>query len=211
MAEPTDPELLEGWRKGDMRCGEKLAARYFMAVRAYFLNKAPAAHEDLVQETFVRLSSKRDSFAGRSTFRVFVFGVARMVLLEYLRAKQRAARFNPMEHSVADTEGGRMSSLMARDESHRIVLDALRELPLADQELLELYYWQQLTAKEIAALQGLPEPTVRSRIRSALKRTGKAFAALREAPAAEPAAEETLEGWLGELRSELAGLKVSYG
>lgn len=210
MADPSDTELLDRWRGGDARAGEQLATRYFMAIRAYFLNKAPAAHEDLVQETFMRLASKRDSYAGRSSFRVFLFGVARMILLEHLRAKQRAARFDPMEHSVADTQGGRMSSLMARDQSHRLLLDALRELPLADQEILELYYWQKLSAREIAELQNLPEPTIRSRVRAALKRAGKAFATLRETPGAEPAGEEQLEGWLGELRRELAGLKVSY-
>ena len=209
MADVSDTELLDRWRGGDARAGEKLATRYFMPIRAYFLNKAPAAHEDLVQEVFVRLSSKRDSYAGRSSFRVFLFGVARMVLLEYLRAKQKAARFDPMEHSVADTQGGRMSSLMARGESHRLLLDALRELPLADQEILELYYWQKLTAREIAEVQGLPEPTIRSRVRAALKRAGKSFDELRAAPSNDAVGDEALEGWLGELRRELGGLKVS--
>ncbi|PRQ07828.1 RNA polymerase sigma factor [Enhygromyxa salina] len=206
MAAATDAELLDRWRGGDMQAGDTLAGRYFMAIRSYFLNKAPAEHEDLVQETFMRLSSKRDSYRGASSFRVFLFGVARMILLEHLRAKQRAGRFDPMEHSVADVDGGRMSSLMAKGESHRMVLDALRELPLADQELLELYFWQKLTAGEIAELQGLPEPTVRSRVRSALKRVNGFYAKLASSPPREPV---TVEGWLGELRDELENLSLA--
>jgi RNA polymerase sigma-70 factor (ECF subfamily) len=206
MAEPSDAELLDRWREGDLRAGEALAVRYFVAMRAYFLNKAPAAHEDLVQETFLRLASKRERYRGTSSFRVFLFGVARMVLLEHLRAKQRSERFDPIEQSVADVEGGRMSSLLAQHESHRVLLDALRELPLADQELLELYYWQKFTAGEIAAALELPEPTVRSRVRAALKRVGKIYAEL--LGLGQHSDEAEVEGWLGELRLELANLRV---
>ena len=207
MPEPTDAELLDAWREGDLRSGDALAVRYFTVIRAYFLNKVPAEHEDLVQETFMRLSSKRDRYRGESSFRVFLFGVARMVLFEHLRAKQKAERFDPLEQSVADLEGGRMSSLMAQHESHRVLLDALRELPLVDQELLELYYWQKLTAGEIARVQSLPERTVRSRVRAALKRVGKAYAELVGQPQVREEAE--VEGWLGELRGELAGLRLA--
>ena len=207
MVETADGELLDRWRGGDLRAGDALVGRHFATIRAYFLNKAPAEHEDLVQETFVRLLRKRDNYRGASSFRVFLFGIARMILFEHLRARQHAGRFDPLEQSVADLEGGRMSSLMAQRESHHVLLAALRELPIVDQELLELYYWQKLTAGEIAELQGLPERTVRSRIAAALKRAGKAHAELAGQPDARSEAE--LAGWLAELRAELAGLRVA--
>lgn len=207
MDEPTDLELLERWRAADMRAGERLVGRHFPAIRAYFLNKASAEHEDLVQETFARLASKRDSYRGASSFRVFLFGIARMILFEHLRGRQRAGRFDPLEHSVADLEGGRLSSLMAQRESHRQLLAALRELPLVDQELLELYYWQKLTAGEIAEIQGLPERTIRSRVAAALKRAGKAHAAHAGRPLVHSDAE--VEGWLAELKAELSGLRIA--
>jgi RNA polymerase sigma-70 factor (ECF subfamily) len=113
-----------------------------------------------------------------------------------------------MEHSVADLEGGRMSSLLAKRESHRVLLDALRELPLADQELLESYYWQRLTAREIGELQSLPEPTIRSRLRAALKRLTTAYAEISSRPH-EREFEGELENWLVELRGEISGLEVA--
>jgi RNA polymerase sigma-70 factor (ECF subfamily) len=203
MRETSDGELLDRWRLGDSRSGEQLTARHFMTVRAYFLNKAPSEYEDLVQETFLRVSSKRDNYRGTSSFRAFLLGIARMILLEFLRAKQRAQRFDPLEHSVADVEGGRMSSALARDESHRLLLAALRELPLAEQELLELYYWQRLTAREIGELQATPESTVRSRVRAALDRANRVYAQLERQPERDAA---KLEGWLDELGRELMGI-----
>lgn len=207
MGDTTDMELLERWRGADMQAGDQLVGRHFQAIRAYFLSKAPADYEDLVQETFTRLSSKHDRFRGTSSFRVFLFGIAHMILFEHLRARQRAGRFDPLEQSAVDLDGGRMSSLMAQRESHRVLLAALRELPLVDQEVLELYYWQKLTAGEIAAVQALPERTVRSRIAAALRRVGKLHAELTAHPQARSDAE--VEGWLAELRSELASLRVA--
>jgi RNA polymerase sigma-70 factor (ECF subfamily) len=208
MAEASDVELLARWRDGDLRAGDTLAARYFLLIRGYFVNKAPADHEDLVQETFARLSSKRDRYRGESSFRVFLFGVARMILLEHLRAKQRDQRIDPMEHSVADLEGGRMSSLLAQREAHRMLLDALRELPLADQELLELYYWQKLTAREIGELHSASEPTIRSRLRAAIKRLTTAYMEIATHPH-EREIEGEIESWLTELRGEISGLQVT--
>jgi RNA polymerase sigma-70 factor (ECF subfamily) len=205
MRATPDAELLDRWRLGDARAGEQLTARHFMTVRAYFVNKAPTEYEDLVQETFLRVSGKLENYRGTSSFRSFLLGIARMILLEFLRAKQRAQRFDPLEHSVADVEGGRMSSELARSESHRLLLAALRELPLAEQELLELYYWQRLTAREIGELQAAPESTVRSRVRVALDRTNRLYAQLeRRATDLDPV---ELEGWLGELGRELMGVE----
>lgn len=210
MAEASDAELLERWSGGDARAGELLAGRYFMAIRGYFLNKAPSEYEDLVQEVFVRLAGKRANYRGESSFRSFIFGVARMVLLEHLRKKKnKADRFDPLEHSVADLAGGRMSSLLASGESKRLLLDALRELPFNDQEILELYYWQKLTAGEIGQMQALPERTVRSRVRAALKRAAQAYARLAARPQVDgDEDDEKLAGWLEELRAELGSLSV---
>jgi RNA polymerase sigma-70 factor (ECF subfamily) len=207
MADDSDGELLTRWRDGDKRAGELLASRYFLAIRGYFLNKAPADHEDLVQKTFERLLQKRDRFRGESSFRVFLFGIARMILLEHLRGKQRDQRIDPMEQSVADLQGGRMSSLLAHRETHRMLLDALRELPLGDQELLELYYWEKLTAREIGQLQAHPEATIRSRLRAALKRLATAYGEIARRPH-ERDIEGELENWMTEVGSEISGMQV---
>ncbi len=199
----SDAELLERWRAGDTWAGDQLTGRHFMTVRTYFLNKAPADYEDLVQETFLRIKSKLDNYRGKASFRAFLLGVARMILLEWLRSKQRAQRVDPLEHSVADTEGGRMSSIVVRRETHRLLLEALRMQPLADQELLELYYWQGITAREIAELQGIPESTVRGRVRAALGRVNAAHAKL--ASRSHDQDPDELVGWLGELGRALAG------
>ncbi|MFV8755835.1 RNA polymerase sigma factor [Nannocystaceae bacterium ST9] len=206
MSEPDDAELLSRWQAGDLTAGDQLASRYFTILRAYFLTKAPSDYEDLVSATFLRLIDKRGGYRGQASFRVYLFGMARIILLEHFRARRRDDRFEPMQESVAELERGRLSSILAARSRHRLLVDALRRLELGEQELIEFYYWQGLTAREIAEVQGLVESTVRSRIRAALGRIGKLYAEL-ESSAAQPDLD-SVEGWLRELQAGLDQLQV---
>lgn len=208
MGESTDADLLQRWQAGEQRAGAELARRYFSALRAYFLSKVPAEFEDLVANTMLRLVDKRDGFRGQSSFRVYLFGIAKMILLEHFRARKRDERFDPMESSVVDLEEGRLSSILGERDRHRVLFDALRHLELREQELLELYYWQQLSAREIADLQSSIEATVRSRIRAALKRLAKLYAQLDAQPHEHEFDPDEIEGWLQDMRAQLDEAKV---
>jgi RNA polymerase sigma factor (sigma-70 family) len=208
MSEASDAELLARWQAGDLSAGDQLASRYFTILRAYFLTKAPNDYEDLVSATFLRLIDKREGYRAESSFRVYLFGMARMILLEHFRARRRDDRFEPMQESVAELERGRLSSILAARSRHRLLVDALRRLELGEQELIEFYYWQGLSAREIAEIHGLPEATIRSRIRATLGRVGKIFAELESHPNAEQPDLDSLEGWMRELQAGLDQLQV---
>ncbi len=207
-SEPSDAELLERWQAADVAAGDQLASRYFSILRAYFLTKAPNDYEDLVSATFLRLIDKRGGFRGQSSFRVYLFGMARIILLEHFRARRRDARFEPMQASVAELERGRLSSILAARTRHRLLVDALRRLALAEQELIEFYYWQGLSAREIAEIQGSIETTIRSRIRAALGRLSKLYAELESQPNAELPDLDSVEGWMRELQAGLDQVQV---
>ena len=49
------------------------------------------------------------------------------------------------------------------------LLDALRRIPVDAQIVLELYYWEDLPAPDVARFLDVPEGTVRSRLRRALE------------------------------------------
>ncbi|MCH9682326.1 MAG: RNA polymerase sigma factor [Deltaproteobacteria bacterium] len=204
----TDADLFERWAAGDAAAGEALTRRYFIIVRAYFLTKVPFDYEDLVQDTFSRLLVRREHFQGRSSFRVYLFGIAHMVLLEHFRARRRNERIDPMASSAADLGGARASSIIAEREHQRLLFDALRGLVLHEQELLELYYWQGLTAGEIAALHEAPEPTIRSRIRAALKRLGTGYRELRGQVHERELNDDDFEGWMKEVQAGLGNIRL---
>ncbi len=200
MTDASDLELLERWRAGDLRAGDRLVTRQFARVRGYFVNKLPYEHEDLVQETFARLVQARDNFRGKASFRTYVIAIAKLVLVDHLRERYREPQLWTVHSSIADLSGRRPSSVMAEREEHRLLLDSLRRIPIDDQDLLELYYWQDLTGRELAELFELAESTVRSRIRAALERLRRAYLELRRRPHERELELEQLESWLTELR-----------
>jgi len=209
MASPTDIELLEQWRTGSTTAADTLVKRYFPEIRTYFLTKFSNEHEELVQETFKRLAEGRDAFRGEASFKTYLFKIAQYVGHEHLRERYRnGQRFEPASSSIADLTGRRQSSILAEREDYRLLLDATRRLPFAQQELLEHYYWQRLTAKEIAALNEIPESTVRSRIRLALQRLAKIFAELSNKEHARELTEDEVERWFDEVRDEIGRATV---
>jgi RNA polymerase sigma-70 factor (ECF subfamily) len=208
MDDASDLDLLERWRNGDQRAGERLAREYFPKVRMYFVTKAPHIYEELISRTFLRLVEKRDRYQGTSTFQAFVYGIARMILFEYFREVRRDARFDPLTTTAVDLAGDRASTLLGKREEQHLLLEALRGLKLADQELLELYYWQRLSGPEIAALIDCKEGSVHGRLRRARSELSRRYRELEQTPHEVEHEEGEIESWMTELHAQFGDLRV---
>jgi RNA polymerase sigma-70 factor (ECF subfamily) len=166
-----DFELLERWRGGDAAAGQELFARQFAGLYRFFATKCDGDTDELVQATLVACLKAKETFRAESSFRGYLFTVARNELYRYFRERQRTQALDFSLSSVADlatTPGTRI----ARDQDHRILLDALRTLPVEQQTLLELYYWEELDIDTLASIFEAPPPTIRTwlyRARQTLK------------------------------------------
>ena len=97
--------------------------------------------------------------------------------------------FKPHEHSLADI-GPNQSAEILRLESNRLLLKALHRMPVDDQLLLALRYWEMLRTKQLAAILGLNHNTLRTRLARAEKRLRELVTELADSP-------EALESTLG--------------
>src|SRR5690606_29024835 len=144
-----------------------LFQRHFESVRRFFVNKVGRELEDLVQRTFLGCLEGRDRFAGRSSFRSYLFGVANNILREHYRPQIRHARHDVFEEkSVEDMRAG-PSTALVRKREERLILEGLRRIPLESQIILELYFWERFSGAQLGEILGVPENTARSRIRRA--------------------------------------------
>lgn len=198
----TDLELLERWRQGDRRAGNELIGRYFVDLRIYFWTRVPGEHEDLVQETFAAVLKGLHKFRAECAFKTYLYSIAYNLLAGHLRKRYRAS-FSPISDSLIDLTGQRQSSMLAERERHRLLLDSLRSLSLDDQDLLEHYYFERLTAPQLSELLGISIGGVRARIRTALGRLRLAYFKLAAIPHEREFDEAQLEAWLRELRDDL--------
>jgi len=165
-----DLNLLARWRDGDQVAGRALFKKYFDQLYRFFATKCEEPDE-MVQATFLAMVKARDQFSGRSSLRTYLFTIARHELYRHLRSLRRDRQFDPELSSIADLAtsiGGRL----VRGEEHRKLTEALRRLPVEQQTLLELHYWEDLDAAALAEVFEVPAGTIRVRLhraRTALK------------------------------------------
>ena len=176
VAEPSDVELLGAWRAGDDDAGNRLFDRHFQSVFRFFRTKVDGAVDDLVQQTFLACVEGRHRMRGDASFRTYLFAVARNRLyMHYHRSQREPVDFT--ETSLYDLSPS-PSRVLVDHAEQRLILEALRRLPLDYQIALELYHWEGMTGPELAAALEIPEPTVRSRIRRGTERLRAGIAQL---------------------------------
>ncbi|MDH5676684.1 MAG: RNA polymerase sigma factor [Myxococcales bacterium] len=160
-----DAHLLDAWRAGDDAAGESLVARHYDTILRFFRTKAGDDADDLVQRTFLRCAEPKTVFRGQSSFRAFLYGIARNVLLEHIRACIRDRKVDPDfgVSSILDLTPRASTVAFARAQQRQLV-QALQRLPVELQIALELYYWEELSIDEIAAAVEIPSGTVKSRL-----------------------------------------------
>ena len=199
----SDIELLDAWREGDRKAGSELFERHFDSVCRFFANKIDRDVDDLVQRTFTACVEGKERFRGQSSFRTYLFGVAHNVLRSHLRKRKREGdRFEIGISSVFDM-GLNPTVLVAQRKEQMLTLQALRRIPLDHQVVLELYYWEEMTAADLAEVLDLPEGTVRGRIRRAKKLLEEQLVALSDDEAILQSTVSGLESWARSLRQKV--------
>lgn len=193
--EPADDAaLLTAWRGGDRAAGEALVGRHLPSLYDFFRNKVDDGVDDLIQQTFLAVSAAIDQFRGDGSFRAYLFAIARHELYAHWRRRQRRdAELDVTEVSVAALSTAGPGRVVARHHEHQLLLQALRTLPLDLQVALELVYWEELSGPELAVALGIPEGTVRSRLRRGRELLAHALEKLTGDPAAATATARELE------------------
>lgn len=201
--------LLQAWSRGDKAAGERLFARYYKPLTRFFINKVRTRDEveDLVQRSFVAIVEAAPRFRGDASVRTWIFAIARNLLRQFYdkRRREAAVEGGDRELSVADFDAPGPSTLLRGKAEQKLLLQALRELPLETQVMLELFYWEEMRAREIGEVLGMPEGTTRSKLRKARADLRASLERLAGEPGLLESTVEDLAGWAAGLR-ELWGL-----
>ena len=100
--------------------------------------------------------------------------------------------------SVADLQPSATAAIGQREEV-RLLLAALRRIPVELQVLVELHYWEGLTTGEIAEVLGIPPGTVRTRLMRAREQLDAVMQRIAESPSLAHSTQSAFERWAAEL------------
>lgn len=122
--------------------------------------------EDATQDTFINAMRSYDSFQNKSTEKTWITRIAINCCKNIIRTQWfRNARNNLEEHMVNATESP-IENFLEKDSISR----AIMELNENDRKIVILYYYQELSMKEIAGIIGKSENTTIQRINRARKK-----------------------------------------
>ncbi|MFN8521478.1 MAG: sigma-70 family RNA polymerase sigma factor [Chloroflexota bacterium] len=172
--EVSDEALVERIRGEDVRALDVLYSRYSRPVYSLALKMlgTSEAAEELVQETFLRLWQRPETYsAERGKISTWLLGVCHHRAVDVLRRRRLETRH--LESVQAEA-----ASLFAEDPADDViasvqgerVIRALQELPDAQRLVVELAYIRGMSQSEIADATGEPLGTVKTRMRLAMQK-----------------------------------------
>ena len=172
----SDKELVQLARRGQSDAITLLVERYSPRLHRYLIRLAGSATlaEDLLQDTWLRVMERLDSFRSDRPFAPWLFTVARNRAIDVLRKQKRQGyQVKPR----ATDEGSEVDPVEMIFDNARSVLDqltdddmyehaemALNALPPELQEIICLRFQEEMKLDAMAHLLDLPPSTVKSRL-----------------------------------------------
>ncbi len=184
LSAASDGELVARLRSRDGSALAALYDRYARSVYSLALSIVGdrAVAEDVTHEVFLHLWRYPELYdPDRGAFAPWLLRSVRNRAIDALRRARRdrslAQRVHVLEESLAPRDPDETAVL--GDELER-VRRAVAELEHDQRQIVELAYFGGLTQREIAEELGLPLGTVKTRLRTALRRLAEALARERE-------------------------------
>ena len=155
--EQSAAELARRMMEGDSQAFDRIMEYYYPKVlrMAYLISGSYADSEDIVQETFVLCWTNRRKIKDPESFGSWIC--------------RKHRKEQPVEAVYGEEEpqsGSVLEEVMKRSRDQELYR-AVRNLPVKQRTAVVLYYFNRMSAKEIAQIMGCLEGTVKSRLYTA--------------------------------------------
>ncbi len=182
MISAPDEDVMLQVRDGEVQMLGVLFDRYQAPLFNFYtkMTQDRTVSEDLVQEVFLRILRYRQTYRPGTTFRTWMYQIARNTRLDQVR------KVRPESPLVAEPMANTNTSDAAeREQEAQLLQRALMHLPEDKREILVLSRFQELKYEEIARLLGCETGAVKVRVHRALQQLREIYTVLESNPAAQ--------------------------
>ena len=171
MQATSDDVLIGRIAGGDRLAMQVLYGRHHVRVFRFVLRlvRNEATAEDLISEVFLDVWRQASRFEGRSAVTTWLLSIARFKALSAMRKRSDEELDEEQAEAIADDSDDPEVAVQKKDKS-----DALRRcltaLSAEHREVIDLVYYHEKSVEEVAAIVGIPEATVKTRMFYARKR-----------------------------------------
>lgn len=135
---------------------------------ALALVESPENAEDILQEAYTKLWSKRDSLEAVQQPEAFAVTIVRNLCLDFLRSPRTNSRSEPLETVILHCEDSPERQVETRDQLRQVVR-LIQELPPNQQQVIRLRGMEDCSVEEIAEITGFSPANVRTLLSRARK------------------------------------------
>ena len=171
MQTTSDEVLIGRIAGGDRLAMQVLFARHHVRVYRFVLRlvRNEATAEDLISEVFLDIWRQAGKFEGRAAVSTWMLGIARFKALSVLRKRPEAELDDETAERIEDHSDNPETVLAKKDKGSQL-RQALEKLSNDHREIIDLVYYHEKSVEEVAAIVGIPEATVKTRMFYARKK-----------------------------------------
>ena len=165
-------KLFQRMKKEDKSAASELLQIFYMDIYTYLMrlcgNQQNA--EDLTQQTFLKVWTSFDSFAGRSRFSTWLYKVAYNTFIDWQRSNANNAKSYPNQWwlECLDHKPGPFANTAERQLALHLY-KAVEQLDEDKKYAVQLHYYQGLSIRQTAKVLGIATSTVKYRLREVFK------------------------------------------
>jgi RNA polymerase sigma-70 factor (ECF subfamily) len=174
MQTTSDEVLISRIAGGDRLAMQVLFARHHVRVYRFVLRlvRNEATAEDLISEVFLDVWRQAGKFEGRSAASTWLLAIARFKALSALRRRPEEELDDETAAAIEDTSDDPEVALEKKDKG-AVLRQCLTKLSTEHREIIDLVYYHEKSVEEVAAIVGIPEATVKTRMFYARKKLGE--------------------------------------
>jgi RNA polymerase sigma-70 factor (ECF subfamily) len=171
MQTTSDENLIGRIGGGDRLAMQVLYARHHVRVYRFMLRmvRNEATAEDLLSDVFLDVWRQAGKFEGRSAVSTWLLSIARFKALSILRQRGEVELDDELAGAIED-HADDPEIAMAKKEKGEALRQCLTKLSAEHREVIDLVYYHEKSVDEVAAIAGVPEATVKTRMFYARKK-----------------------------------------
>ena len=167
----SDDDLIARIAGGDRLAMQVLYARHNVRVYRFVLRivRNETTAEDLISEVFLDVWRQAGRFEGRSAVTTWLLSIARFKALSAMRRRPEEELDEAQAEAIVDESDDPEVAAQKRDKGN-MLRQCLTALSAEHREVIDLVYYHEKSVEEVAAIVGIPEATVKTRMFYARKR-----------------------------------------
>jgi RNA polymerase sigma-70 factor (ECF subfamily) len=167
----SDEVLIARIAGGDRLAMQVLFARHHVRVYRFVLRlvRNESTAEDLISEVFLDVWRQAGKFEGRAAVSTWLLAIARFKALSALRRKPEQELDDETAAAIEDTSDTPEVTLQKKEKGE-LLRECMSSLSTEHREIIDLVYYHEKSVEEVAAIVGIPEATVKTRMFYARKK-----------------------------------------